>query len=180
MEWCPSLPSSAANHGWPEDHNPQTLLNTIVFQVGLFLGAGMNIDVQDIFSRRSSLWASRRPCILGVLRGYLQIKPWRLSSRVVYTTICRYSNISYHIGRTDTDTQLVVSTCIRMRIMCLTRSTWKVWNGEARSAVETSSAVLRLSRSRISERSKSLQCWCASRFLSPLSCRLSSFCWAVS
>ena len=36
------------------DHNPQTLLNTIVFQVGLFLGVGMNVDVQDIFPRRSS------------------------------------------------------------------------------------------------------------------------------
>ena len=35
------------------DHNPQTLFNTIVFQVGLFLGVGMNTDVQDIFPRRS-------------------------------------------------------------------------------------------------------------------------------
>ena len=39
------------------DHNPQTLVNTIVFQVVLFLGAGMNtshVHVQDIFPCRSS------------------------------------------------------------------------------------------------------------------------------
>ena len=41
-------------------------------------------------------------------------------------------------------------------------------------------AVLRLSYSRVSEVSKSIGCWRASRFLSPSSCRFSFFCWAVN
>ena len=41
-------------------------------------------------------------------------------------------------------------------------------------------AVLCLSRSQISEWSKLLQCWHANYLLSPLSCHLSSFCWAVN
>ena len=70
-------------------------------------------------------------------------------------------------------------TVIRMRVMCLTPSTWKDRNGEARSRQRH--AVLRLSRSGVSERSKSLEYWRASRLLSPLSCRLSFiFCWAVN
>ena len=40
-------------------------------------------------------------------------------------------------------------------------------------------AVLHLSRSHITKWSKSFGCWCSSRFLSPLSCHLSSFCWAA-
>ena len=40
--------------------------------------------------------------------------------------------------------------------------------------------VLHQSRSRISERGKSLRCWRASRLLSPLSCRLPYICWAVN
>ena len=68
--------------------------------------------------------------------------------------------------------------------MCLTPSTWKVQNGEARSAVETTPCCpppIPLNRSRVSERSKSLGCWSVSRsLLLPLSCRLSSFCWVVN
>ena len=41
-------------------------------------------------------------------------------------------------------------------------------------------AVLRLSAARVSEWSKSLWWWRASRFLSLLACRLSSFCWAAN
>ena len=63
---------------------------------------------------------------------------------------------------------------IRMRIRCLMQSTWKVQNGEARSAVETTPCCPLPIRSRVSERSKSLRWWRASHFLSPLSCRLSS------
>ena len=66
---------------------------------------------------------------------------------------------------------------IRMHIRCLTRSTR---NGEAWSAGETMSCCPLPNRLRVSERSKLLVWWCASRFLSPLSCRLSSFCWAVN
>ena len=40
--------------------------------------------------------------------------------------------------------------------------------------------VLHQSRSRISERGKSLRCWRASRHLSSLSCRLPYICWAVN
>ena len=69
---------------------------------------------------------------------------------------------------------------IRMHIRYLTRSTWKDRNGEARSASETMPCCPPPIRSRVSERSKSLRWWRASRFLSLLSCRLSSFCWAVN
>ena len=41
-------------------------------------------------------------------------------------------------------------------------------------------AVLHLSRSWVSKRSKSLGCWRVTRLLSPLSCHLSSLCWAVN
>ena len=46
---------------------------------------------------------------------------------------------------------------IRMRIRCLMQSTWKVQNGEARSAVETTPCCPLPIRSRVSERSKSLR-----------------------
>ena len=65
---------------------------------------------------------------------------------------------------------------VRMRIRCLTRSTW---NGEAQSAGKTT-LCCPPPRSRVSELSKSLGWWHTSRFLSPLPCRLSSFCWAVN
>jgi len=69
---------------------------------------------------------------------------------------------------------------IRMHIRCLTRSTWKVRNGKAWSAGETTPCCPPPIHSRVSERSKSLRWWCASRFSSLLSCRLSSFCWAIN
>ena len=40
--------------------------------------------------------------------------------------------------------------------------------------------AVRLSCSQVSERSKSLGCWLVGHLLSPLSCRLSSFCWVVN
>ena len=40
---------------------------------------------------------------------------------------------------------------IRMRIRCLTQNTWKVRNGEAQSAVETTSCCPPPIRSRVSE-----------------------------
>ena len=61
-----------------------------------------------------------------------------------------------------------------MHIRYLTRSTRKVRNGEARNAGKTTLCCPPPIHSRLSEQSK------ASRFLSPLSCRLSSFCWAVN
>ena len=67
--------------------------------------------------------------------------------------------------------------------MCLTQSTWKVRSDEMAKLKVLSRqrrTVLCLSRSQVSERSKSLGCWRASRFLSKLSYRLSSFCWAVN
>ena len=80
---------------------------------------------------------------------------------------CMHNSFSYLLG-------------IHMRIGCLTRSTWKDRNGEARSAGETMLCCPPPICSRVSEQSKSLECWHASRFLSSLSCRLSSFCWAVN
>ena len=80
---------------------------------------------------------------------------------------CMHNSFSYLLG-------------IYMRIGCLTRSTWKDRNGKARSAGETMLCCPPPICSRVSERSKSLECWRASRFLSSLSCRLSSFCWAVN
>ena len=68
---------------------------------------------------------------------------------------------------------------ICMRIRFLTRSTWKVRNGKAQSAGEMTPCCPLPIRSWVSERSKWLGWWRASRFLSPLSC-LSSFCWAVN
>ena len=61
---------------------------------------------------------------------------------------------------------------IRMHIRCLT---WSTRNGEARSAGETMLCCPLPNRLRVSERSKLLVWWCASRFLSPLSCRLHPF-----
>ena len=69
----------------------------------------------------------------------------------------------------------------RMRIMCLTPSTWKVWSDRMAKLKVRSRwccAVLRLSCPPVSKCSKSLGCWCASRLLSRLSC-LSFLCWAV-
>ena len=54
-----------------------------------------------------------------------------------------------------------------MRIRCLTRSTWKDRNGEARSTGKTTLCCPPPIRSPVSERSKSLGWWRASRFLSP-------------
>ena len=68
----------------------------------------------------------------------------------------------------------------RIRIRCLTRSTWKDRNGEAWSAGETTPCCPPPIHSRVSEWSKLLGWWRASRFLSLLSCCLSSFCWAVN
>ena len=73
-------------------------------------------------------------------------------------------------------TLLGMCMCIR----CLTRSTWKVQNGNAWSAGETTPCCPPPIRSRISEQRKWLGWWRASRFLSLLSCCLSSFCWAVN
>ena len=53
---------------------------------------------------------------------------------------------------------------IRMRIRCLTQSTWKIRNREARSAGETTPCCPPPIRSWVSERSKSLGWWHASRF----------------
>ena len=64
---------------------------------------------------------------------------------------------------------------IRMHIRCLTQSTSKVRNGEARTT-----PCCPPPRSRVSELSKSLGWWRASRFVSLLPCCLSSFCWAVN
>ena len=69
---------------------------------------------------------------------------------------------------------------IRMRIMCLTRSTWKVRNGKARSTVEMTPCwplpnLLHRSASEVNCSSADAQVG-----LSPLSCRLSSLCWAVN
>ena len=72
---------------------------------------------------------------------------------------------------------------IHTYIMCLTRSTWKVRSNKMAKLKALSRrhcAVLHLSRAQVSDQSKSLRCWHASRFLSPLSCCLSSFCWAVN
>ena len=71
---------------------------------------------------------------------------------------------------------------IYMRIRCPTRSTWKVWDGVAQSAGKTMLCCPPPIRSCqwLSVRSKLLGWWHASHFLSPLSCRLSSFCWAVN
>ena len=74
----------------------------------------------------------------------------------------------------------IVLLGIRMRMRCLTWSTWKVWNGEARSAGKTTLCCPLPICSWVSERSISLAWWHASHFLSPLSCHLSSFCWAVN
>ena len=53
-------------------------------------------------------------------------------------------------------------------------------NGEARSTGETTLCCPPPIHSRISERSKSFGWWHASHFPSPLSCRLSCFCWVVN
>ena len=59
--------------------------------------------------------------------------------------------------------------------------TWKARSDEMRKARSRKCrVVLHQSRSRISERGKSLRCWRASRLLSPLSCRLPYVCWAVN
>ena len=55
---------------------------------------------------------------------------------------------------------------------------WKPY--KARSAGETTPCCPPPIHSRVSEWSKSLRLWHASRFVSPISCRLSSFCWAVN
>ena len=67
---------------------------------------------------------------------------------------------------------------IRMYVMYFTQSTWKVWSDEMvrlKVQLRWCCAVLHLSHPQISERSKSLGCWCACCPLSPLSC-----CWAVN
>ena len=66
---------------------------------------------------------------------------------------------------------------IRMRIRCLTRSTRK---DRDRSSGGTTPCCPLPICSRVSKRSKSLEWWRASRFLSSLSCRHSSFRWADS
>ena len=68
-----------------------------------------------------------------------------------------------------------------MRIRCLTRSMWKVYNGEALEALARWTPCCPPPiRSWVSKRSKSLGWWHSSHSLSPLSCRLSSFCWTVN
>ena len=71
----------------------------------------------------------------------------------------------------------------KLGIRMHTMSTWEV-RPEEMAKLEVLSrwchAVLRLSCSRVSEWSKSPRCWRASHFLLPLSCHLSSFCWAVN
>ena len=72
---------------------------------------------------------------------------------------------------------------ICMFIMCLMSSMWE-FRSDKMAKLEPQlrwpRAVLRLSCSRVSERSKLLGCWRASRLLSLLSCHLSFFCWAVN
>ena len=60
------------------------------------------------------------------------------------------------------------------------KSTRKVRNGEVQNAGKTTLCCPLSIRSRLSEQSKLLGWWRASHFLSPLSCCLSSFCWAVN
>ena len=70
---------------------------------------------------------------------------------------------------------------ICMCIGCLTWSTWKVYNGEALEVlVRWTPCCPPPIRSWVSKQSKSLGWWRSSRLLSPLSCRLSSFCWTVN
>ena len=76
------------------------------------------------------------------------------------------------------DTRSLLGIC--MRIRCLTWSTWKDRNSEPQSAGETMPCCPPPICSQVSERSKSLKWWRTSRFLSSLSCCLSSFCWAVN
>ena len=90
---------------------------------------------------------------------------------------------SLHRGSTDSLIREVTLWTtvlgIRMRIMCLTWSMWKVRNGEAWSAGKTMPCCPPPC-SRVSKLNKSLEWWHASHFLSPLPCHLSSFCWAVN
>ena len=76
---------------------------------------------------------------------------------------CIYCASAPSLHRESTDSPILG---IRMRIRCLTRSTWEDRNGEARSADETTPCYPPPIRSRVSERSKSLGCWRASRFVS--------------
>ena len=95
-----------------------------------------------------------------------------------YTTIClycRYTTILAIILAVLIPIQIFTAGCIRMRIMYLTRSR-KFEMAKLEALSRRRSAVLCLSRSQISKRSKSFQCWRTSHFLSPLS----SFCWAVN
>ena len=64
-------------------------------------------------------------------------------------------------------------------IMCLTPSTWKVRSNKM-AKCGWDDAMLASTYPVNRSASQLLRCWHASCLLSPLSCRLSSFCWGVS
>ena len=63
---------------------------------------------------------------------------------------------------------------------CATRRAHGKFEMAKLKALSRRRRAVRLFRSWVSERNNSLGCWRASRFLSPLSCHLSTFCWAVN
>ena len=105
--------------------------------------------------------------------------PNRHSAKILILALLQRTLHSYIPHQpANTNKHSLLGIC--MHIRCLMRSTWKVRNGKARSAGEMTPCCPPPIHSRISERSKWLRWWGVSRFLSPLACRLSSFCWAVN